>query len=606
MALPTEYFGTPSIPHLVVQVGKDGRVFLINADDMGGYLQGPDESNAVVQTLGPFDGVWGHPAAWGGQGGWVYILESAGGGSLAAYGSTLGPHGEPQLVPEGQSAESFEYASGSPIVTSDGTTAGSAVVWVVYEGENGKHAQLRAYGAIPEGGTLPLLWSAPIGTASKFSVPTASEGRVYVGTRNGKLLAFAASGQSPVQAAPVEFGTVAVGHSKTVQLSLAAARALRLTGPIGADGVEPLTPRGRARQNARPARADGRPDEDPGQRLPLSAGVLAHRPAAPRRPSRRRPAAGSERVLQAGPPRADRGPAGSAHQRRHEDGPGQRLRQRPRADPLGAPARLRGHRHPHRRQGPGVQDQQLVDRTGDDHRRAAAGRAVRSHRRTRGREGARTPPDGDDLGPLQPLRGGQLCAPDADREQPRGRHGDAQRQGRQRPPPALPRAPEAQLRSGAGGLEPHAALHDPRRRQRAAHRHPRDRPPANPSRPSKRYRRVSRSGPKKPSTRRSPSSPRPPVPRSAATSSPATTGAATRSSSWWARASSGRRRNSAAEATPPVASGRRVLGHVLLGEPFRCPAQPRFDDQLAQLIARGTSSRRTRMLGWPSKWEVVK
>ena len=113
-------------------------MFLLNADDMGGYLQGPEESDAVLQQLGPFNGVWGHPAAFGGQGGWVYILESAGGGSLAAYGSTVGSHGEPQLVPEGQSAESFGYASGSPTVTSDGTTAGSAVVWVIYEGEQGK------------------------------------------------------------------------------------------------------------------------------------------------------------------------------------------------------------------------------------------------------------------------------------------------------------------------------------------------------------------------------------------------------------------------------------------------------------------------------------
>ena len=36
-----EYFGTKSIPHLVVQVGKDGRIFLVNADDMGGYRRVP-------------------------------------------------------------------------------------------------------------------------------------------------------------------------------------------------------------------------------------------------------------------------------------------------------------------------------------------------------------------------------------------------------------------------------------------------------------------------------------------------------------------------------------------------------------------------------------
>jgi outer membrane protein assembly factor BamB len=274
VALPSEYFGTAGVPHLVVQVGKDGRVFLLNADDMGGYLQGPEESDAVLQTLGPFDGVWGHPAAYGGQGGWVYILESAGGGSLAAYSSTLGPHGEPQLVPEGQSTESFGYASGSPIVTSDGTTAGSAVVWGIYAGENGRRGQLRAYGAIPEAGTLPLLWSGSIGTASKFSVPTASEGRVYVGTRNGDLEAFGVSEHGPMQAAPVEFGTVAVGHSRTVQLSLAAARALQLTAPIGATGVEPLTATEALNRPTVKHGLTAGPHKIPASESPLSTGVV--------------------------------------------------------------------------------------------------------------------------------------------------------------------------------------------------------------------------------------------------------------------------------------------------------------------------------------------
>ncbi len=71
LALPAAYFGTPSHPNLVVQVGKDGRIFLLGANDMGGSGQGPGGSDAPLQMVGPFDGVWGHPAAYGGQGGWV-------------------------------------------------------------------------------------------------------------------------------------------------------------------------------------------------------------------------------------------------------------------------------------------------------------------------------------------------------------------------------------------------------------------------------------------------------------------------------------------------------------------------------------------------------
>ena len=106
----------------------------------------------MLQTLGPFDGVWGHPAAYGGQGGWVYVLESAGGGYLRALSYGLNGQGAPALTSAATSAESFGYTSGSPLVTSNGTTAGSAVVWVVYaiRTERQRKRELRAYSAAPE------------------------------------------------------------------------------------------------------------------------------------------------------------------------------------------------------------------------------------------------------------------------------------------------------------------------------------------------------------------------------------------------------------------------------------------------------------------------
>ena len=225
----------------MVEVGKDGRIFLIDADNMGGYRQGPGGSDAVLQTLGPFNGVWGHPAAYPGQGGWVYVLESSGGGFLRALSYGLSGGGLPQLASAGTSSESFGYTSGSPLVTSNGTTAGSAVVWVVYANdskESGAGAQLRAYSAMPTGGNLPLLYSAKIGKSSKFSVPTAYEGRVYVGTRDGHLLAYGSSAGAPVLAPGLQLGAVPVGQSRTIELPIATARALSFTSSVTARGVE--------------------------------------------------------------------------------------------------------------------------------------------------------------------------------------------------------------------------------------------------------------------------------------------------------------------------------------------------------------------------------
>jgi hypothetical protein len=239
VALPSTYFGTSAHPQLLVQVGKDGRIFLLDAASMGGFQQGAGGGDAVLQDLGPYGGVWGHPAVYGGQGGWVYVLESAGGGYLRALSYGVNAQGLPQLTSAGTSTGSFGYTSGSPMVTSNGTTAGSAVVWVVYcNGPSGAKAQLRAYGAIPSNGVLPLLWSAPIGTASKCAVPTAWNGRILVGTREGRLIEFGATSSKAVTAAPVDFGSVPVGTTRTVTLTATAPEAMTVTGAATVSGYQ--------------------------------------------------------------------------------------------------------------------------------------------------------------------------------------------------------------------------------------------------------------------------------------------------------------------------------------------------------------------------------
>jgi hypothetical protein len=237
-ALPPADFGTSAHPHLLVQEGKDGRVFLIDSDNMGGFKQ---NTGGTLQKLGPFEGVWGHPAVYGGQGGWVYELQSAG-GPLRVFSYGVNGQGLPQLASVGESNESFGYTSGSPLVTSSGTTAGSAVVWAVYSnGPNGDGGTLLAYDAIPTGGVLPLLWSAPIGTATKFTTPTAWDGRVYVGTRDGHLLAFGAGANAPLRAASVAFGSVPVGSSRKIDVVATTPQGLTVTGPMTVSGYQGVT-----------------------------------------------------------------------------------------------------------------------------------------------------------------------------------------------------------------------------------------------------------------------------------------------------------------------------------------------------------------------------
>jgi hypothetical protein len=241
VALP-DSFGTAAVPHLMVMEGKDGRVFLLNRDDLGGRAQGPGGTDAVVGVTGPIEGEWGHPAVWGGDGGYVYIVGN--GGPLRALKDGVSTSGLPALTIAGASTDNFGYTSGSPVVTSDGTTSGSALVWVVWSADaNGDDAQLRAYNAVPDdNGILDLVYSVPIGTASKFTTPATDGNRVYLGTRDGHVLSFGSPANTPVTVGSVNFGTALVGTSASATATLTANQNLTVTGvttsaPFGVGSV---------------------------------------------------------------------------------------------------------------------------------------------------------------------------------------------------------------------------------------------------------------------------------------------------------------------------------------------------------------------------------
>ncbi|WP_271189421.1 choice-of-anchor D domain-containing protein [Dactylosporangium matsuzakiense] len=228
VALPDQYFGTAGIPHLMVQAGKEGRVYLLNRDNLGGKGQGPNGGDAVVQNLGPYHGFWNHPAVYGGEGGYVYIVQSY--SSMLAFKYGVGGDGKPALTLAGNSAEYFGYTAGSPIVTSSGTTPGSAVVWVTNtDGPNGSNGRLCAYRAVPVNNQIPLLRCFPIGTASKFASPASSNGRLYAGTRDGYVYGFGQPTTAGLTTTQTSLGNVNVGQTGTGTVTATASRTVTVT-----------------------------------------------------------------------------------------------------------------------------------------------------------------------------------------------------------------------------------------------------------------------------------------------------------------------------------------------------------------------------------------
>lgn len=199
-------FGTSHFPHLLVQAGKDGRLFLLNRDNLGGMAQGPGGMDAAISVAGPFGSLYGHPAifadattaslAFPGDD-YIYYLGTY--DHLRALRFLVNRAGVPHLADAGDSLGIFGPGSGSPVVTSAGPNFSSAVVWVISEvNAVGAGGALEAFDAIPRtpcSATVPtaclrMIWSYPVGTASKYTTPATDGGRVYVGTRDGVVFGF--------------------------------------------------------------------------------------------------------------------------------------------------------------------------------------------------------------------------------------------------------------------------------------------------------------------------------------------------------------------------------------------------------------------------------
>ena len=171
--------GSPQ--HLVIGGGKDGTLYLLNGDSMGGL----GDSNARQHFSAGNGGVYATGAFWNNT---YYIAEPS--GHLESY--TFNPSTElfnTSVV--SQSSSTYGFPGASPSVSSNGTTNG--IVWALNNADyctpqspSCGPTVLHAYDAT----TLSTdLWNSSMvsgdaaGNAVKFTVPTIANGKIYVGTR---------------------------------------------------------------------------------------------------------------------------------------------------------------------------------------------------------------------------------------------------------------------------------------------------------------------------------------------------------------------------------------------------------------------------------------
>jgi hypothetical protein len=175
----------PATVHLVVGGGKDGNLYVLDRDRLGGY----GDVNAW-EEIGTGYELYSTAAFWNDT---IYVAPAV--GPLTSYSlTTSGTSVEFQLEYVATSPTGgYGWPGATPSVSASGTT--NAIIWAL---DSGLYCTNRSHGcgsavlhAYDPANQLNEIWNSSLaadgadaaGNAVKFTVPTIANGKVYVGSR---------------------------------------------------------------------------------------------------------------------------------------------------------------------------------------------------------------------------------------------------------------------------------------------------------------------------------------------------------------------------------------------------------------------------------------
>src|SRR5437660_26586 len=126
MLLP-DAVGSTSHPHLIIETGKTGRMYLIDRDNMGrNNTPGPDQNLQTITLGGP--GVWGNPA---------FFQDGPNTGLIFHWGTSVQgqafriTNGVVDPTPVTQTPFAVGFPGAQPSISSNGTDPNSAIMWAL-------------------------------------------------------------------------------------------------------------------------------------------------------------------------------------------------------------------------------------------------------------------------------------------------------------------------------------------------------------------------------------------------------------------------------------------------------------------------------------------
>jgi len=233
VALIGDEAGSAQHPHLMAGAGKEGRIYLLDRDNLGKLNTGSDSQ--IVQSLpGAIGSLFGNPAYFNQT---LYFCGA--GDSLKAYPIS---NARMSTTPSSTSSVFFGYPGCVPTISATGTASG--IVWVIDQA-----GVLRAYDAARLSTELydsnQNRARDAFGSAVKFSVPAVANGKVYAGTQNSLVAYGLLSGSAAITVSNAASGNAeAVAPGELISIygsglatSTATAGALPLPASLGGASV---------------------------------------------------------------------------------------------------------------------------------------------------------------------------------------------------------------------------------------------------------------------------------------------------------------------------------------------------------------------------------
>ncbi|KAL3424975.1 fungistatic metabolite [Phlyctema vagabunda] len=176
-----------------VVTGKSGKTYWLNMDDLGGYQNGPNKLDRVIQTYQNENSVYAGAGVYPLEGGYIYI-------NVIQYPTHVFKfscsNGVPSFakVADSPNKNAYILGVGHGTTTSLNGQVGTGLLWV----SDVQGANLRIYNAVPQNGLLTMINSFNIPGVTKFTRPVFGDARAYIGTTQGFLYGFGSPVNLPV------------------------------------------------------------------------------------------------------------------------------------------------------------------------------------------------------------------------------------------------------------------------------------------------------------------------------------------------------------------------------------------------------------------------